>query len=54
MIKNFHNQKNEKFIQEGLLSPTSESMCMKYWLAACSRLPTGQEKVWIGELTFPS
>ena len=26
-------------IQEGLLSLTSESMCMKYWLTACSSLP---------------
>ena len=26
-------------IQEGLLSVTSESMCTKYWLTACSRLP---------------
>ena len=26
-------------IQEGLLSATSESMCMKYWLTACSSLP---------------
>ena len=26
-------------IQEGLLSVTSESMCMKYWLTACSSLP---------------
>ena len=25
-------------IQEGLLSVTSESMCMEYWLAACSSL----------------
>ena len=29
-------------IQEGLLSVTSESMCTKYWLTACSSLP--QEK----------
>ena len=27
------------FIQEGLLSVTSKSMCMKYWLTACSSLP---------------
>ena len=27
------------FIQEGLLSVTSESMCTNYWLAACSSLP---------------
>ena len=26
-------------IQEGLLSVTSESMCMKYWLTTCSSLP---------------
>ena len=26
-------------IQEGLLSITSESMCAKYWLTACSSLP---------------
>ena len=26
-------------IQEGLLSVTSESMCSKYWLTACSSLP---------------
>ena len=26
-------------IQEGLLSVTSESMCTKYWLIACSSLP---------------
>ena len=27
------------FIQEGLLSVTSESMCTNYWLTACSSLP---------------
>ena len=27
------------FIQEGLLSVTSKSMCMNYWLTACSSLP---------------
>ena len=27
------------FIQEGLLSFTSESMCTNYWLTACSSLP---------------
>ena len=27
------------FPQEGLLSVTSESMCPKYWLTACSSLP---------------
>ena len=26
-------------IQEGLLSVTSERMCTKYWLTACSSLP---------------
>ena len=26
-------------IQEGLLSVTSESMCMNYWLTACPSLP---------------
>ena len=26
-------------IQEGLVSVTSESMCMKYWLTAYSSLP---------------
>ena len=26
-------------IQEGLFSVTCESMCMKYWLTACSSLP---------------
>ena len=36
-------------IQEGLLSVTSESMCMKYWLTAQSSLPG--KKVWLGELT---
>ena len=34
------------FIQEGLLSVTSESMCTNYWL-------TAQEKVWLSELTVP-
>ena len=36
-------------IQEGLLPVTSERMCTKYWLTACSSLP--RIKVWIGELT---
>ena len=27
------------FIQEGLLSFTSESMCTNYWLTSCSSLP---------------
>ena len=41
------------FIQEGLLSVTSESMCTNYWLTACSSLP--RKKVWlhVGELTVP-
>ena len=38
-------------IQEGLLSVTSESMCRKYWLTACSSLP--RKKVWLCELTVP-
>ena len=29
----------ESFIQEGLLSVSSKSMCTKYWLTACSNLP---------------
>ena len=33
------------------LSVTSESMCTKYWLTACSSLP--RKKVWLGELTVP-
>ena len=36
---------------DGLLLTTSESMCTKYWLTACSSLP--KEKVWLGELTMP-
>ena len=28
-----------EIVQEGLLSVTSESMCTKYWLTACSSLP---------------
>ena len=32
-------------IQEGLLSVTSESMCTKYWLKACSSLP--RKNVWL-------
>ena len=38
--------------QEGLLSVTSESMCMKYLLTACSSLP--RKKVSLGELTIPT
>ena len=37
--------------EEGLLSVTSESLCMKYWLTACSSLP--RKKVWSGVLTVP-
>ena len=39
------------FIQEGLLSVTSESTCTNYWLTACSSLP--RKKMWLGELTVP-
>ena len=39
------------FIQEGLLSVTSESMCTNNWLTACSSLP--RKKVWLSELTVP-
>ena len=39
------------FIQEGLLSVTSESMCTNYWLTACSSLP--RKNVWISKLTVP-
>ena len=34
-----------------LLSVTSESICTKYWLTACSSLP--RKKLWLGELTIP-
>ena len=34
-----------------LLSVTSESMCTKYWLIACSSLP--RKKCGVGELTIP-
>ena len=37
------------FIQEWLLSVTSESIFTNYWLTACSSLP--RKKVWLGELT---
>ena len=40
-----------RIVQEGLLLVTSESMCMKFWLTACSSLP--RKKVWLGELTVP-
>ena len=33
-------------IQEGLLSVTSESMCTKYWLTACSSLPRKSVARW--------
>ena len=39
------------FIQEGLLPVTSESMCRKFWLTACSCLP--RKKVCFGGLTVP-
>ena len=35
----FHGDWSLPLIQEGLLSVTSESMCTKYWLTACSSLP---------------
>ena len=38
------------FIQEGLLSVTSESMCTNYWLTACSSLPRKK----CGEVNWPS
>ena len=34
------------FIQEGLLSVTSESMCTNYWLTACSSLPRKNVFKW--------
>ena len=34
-----HSSPFRWFIQEGLLSVTSESMCTNYWLTACSSLP---------------
>ena len=34
------------FIQEGLLSVTSESMCTNYWLTACSSLPRKSVVRW--------
>ena len=39
--KNFygHSPPFRWFIQEGLLSVTSESMCTNYWLTPCSSLP---------------
>ena len=39
------------FIQEGLLSVTSESMCTNYWLNRLFK--PAQEKVWLSELTVP-
>ena len=46
-----HSPRFRWIIQEGLLSVTSESMCMKYWLTSCSSLP--RKNVWLGELTVP-
>ena len=46
-----HSPPFRRIIQEGLLSVTSESMCTKYWLTACSSL--SRKKVWLGELTVP-
>ena len=40
-----------RWIIQGLLSVTSESVCTKYWLNACSSMP--RKKVWLGELTVP-
>ena len=37
-------------IREGLLSVTSESMCTKYWLTACSSLPRKK----CGKVNWPS
>ena len=34
-----------------VLSVTSESMCTKYWLTACSSMP--RKKVWLVKLTVP-
>ena len=38
------------FIQEGLLSVTSESKCTNYWLTACSSLPRKK----LGYVNLPS
>ena len=38
-----------RLIQEGMLSVTRDSMCMKYWLTKFA-----QEKVWLDELTVPT
>ena len=36
----------------GFFSDTSQSMCTKYWLTACSSLfKLAQEKVWLGDRT---
>ena len=40
----------DSFIQEGLLSVTSESMCTNYWLTACSSLPRKK----CGKVNWPS
>ena len=44
-----HSPSFRWIIREGVLSVTSESMCTRYWLIACSSLP--RKKVWLGELT---
>ena len=45
-----HSSPFRWFIQEGLLSVTSESMCTNYWLTACSSLPRKK----CGKLNWPS
>ena len=40
------------FIQEGLLSVTSESMCTNYWLTACSSLPRKSVFRWTDRLAM--
>ena len=39
-------------IQEGLLSVSSESMCTKYWLTACSSLPRKSVVRWTDRPTM--
>ena len=41
-----HSPPFRSIIQEGLLSVTSESMCTKYWLTACSSLPRKSVVRW--------
>ena len=41
-----HSPPFRLFIQEGLLSVTSKSMCMNYWLTACSSLPRKSVVRW--------